>query len=734
MFEHVNVQTKFTFTSFPALATLVTLIVTFYTLNLLVWAFKKQGTSSFRWRYCLIRLHQTIVSVLTCKSCRRCCCAPLPWTDPQTTSSGNVLPAHVPLRTYADPTEALGNGSFPFHPTISPEQRHYIKSTREMSLDGVWRFKLYPRPDALKGAMPPNIPDFKSLGTTTINVPGCWEMQSFGVPIYTNIQYPWLSGPNKMCGGNVLSGFHAGSVPDANPTGLYHRTFTLPSSWCKASKDRTIVLHVGSVASAARVFVNGIEVGFFKDSFTETEIDVTQAVASIGHDQEHSIALQVMRFSDGSWLEDQDHWWLSGIHRSIYLQSRPKKHTILNYNVRTTLEPNKHTTRGTLVVDVDIGTVLSAKDAEEKIQFMLYDVSDALDPSKGLSVVKYEYASINTDKATTTVTASLQCDNIQTWSPESPYLYTLVMYTSTHCEMTRVGFRECKVATVATVETAVTLGKEGKQQYFMLNGVPQVVAGVNYHEHDRHTGKTIDNEGYARDLWMMKNANFNAVSVVVVVFVCFVVVAGGSDQCTNDLFTYVFQVRTCHYPHDHRFYELCNEIGLMVCDEANIETHGFALTSQMSYLACHPDWKKAFLNRVSSMAQRSQHYTCIVTWSLGNESGYGPNHEACATMLRQFDATRPLQYEGGRKHGDAVFILGTGHGPATVTDFICPMYHSPAELSLVSSDTSETRPIVLCEYLHAMGNSSGNSHIYWDAFWDMSSSKTRSMQGGYVVS
>ena len=170
----------------------------------------------------------------------------------------------------------------------------------------------------------------------------------------------------------------------------------------------------------------------------------------------------------------------------------------------------------------------------------------------------------------------------------------------------------------------------------------------------------------------------------------------------------------------------------MVCDEANIETHGFALTSQMSYLTCHPRWKSQFLSRVSTMLHRCKNYSCIITWSLGNESGYGPNHEACASYIRNHDPTRPLQYEGGRKHGDAVFILGTGHGPKTVTDFICPMYHSPAELSLVSLDKEETRPIVLCEYLHAMGNSNGNAHIYWDAFWNFTSNKTKSMQGGYI--
>jgi beta-galactosidase len=686
------------------LALITTLFVSAITLNFFV-ACKSKGAPALRWRYCVLRAHQSLVKAAKCVCCVGCYSS-APWETPTIFKTGNVLDAHVPLRVYDNVDEALKDidGSFPFDLKKKPLARKYRLSKWQHSLDGTWQFKLFPRPDAIEGGMPPNVPTLAQPGTHndilnntfgTINVPGCWEMQGHGIPIYTNIQYPWLL-RGQMCKGwcksfpNIFAGFHAGSVPKENPTGLYRRSFHLPSSWCEdvQEKKRKVILHLGAVSSAARVFVNGIDVGYFQDSFTETEIDITGAVIKHGVEEEHVIVLQVIRFSDGSWLEDQDHWWFSGIHRSVFLQCRPTLNAIVDYHTRTE-------EKGVIHVDVYIGS--PTKDSI--VNFVLYD--------ENKNIVSETSRAINgKGKGTGTRTdrrwkceSILHVKNPKRWSSEDPNLYTLSIETDVHCEICRVGFRTCSIS---TIKDDGKKDDQHHQRYFLLNGRPLVIAGINYHEHDRYTGKTVSQEGYAEDLWMMKNANFNA-------------------------------VRTCHYPHDHRFYELCDEIGLMVCDEANIETHGFALLQQMSYLTCHPSWKGAFVDRVMTMCARARNYTCIVTWSLGNESGYGPNHEAAAKQLRAADPSRPLQYEGGRKHGDAVFILGTGHGPTTVTDFICPMYHSPAELAQVSRDPTETRPIVSCEYLHAMGNSTGNAKIYWDAVWNFKlEDGLRSIQGGYV--
>jgi len=612
-----------------------------------------------------------------------------PWKNPTIFQQGNILKPHTRLRMYENANEGMkdkdiNGGGFPFASTIRPDLRQFITSKWETSLDGSWNFKLYPNPASLKGGMPGEVPDLVQLFPDiqhgecvkfheAIQVPGCWEMQGYDYPIYTNIQYPWLTGKHSMTGGNILAGYHAGNVPDHNPTGLYRRTFKLSKEWCIAveKKERRIIIHFGAVSSACRVFMNGMEVGYFQDSFTETEVDVTEAILQRGVRNEHVIGLQVMRFSDGSWLEDQDHWWLSGVHRSIFLQARPRNNLIADYTVRTEVgkspkwSSSGSTCSSTLSVEVELHST-----TESTTEFTLYDDK--------LNIIANCILANSSSKDVTNESVAMKVDQPKLWTAETPNLYTLTIATDQQCEMVRVGFRDCRVSTMVSTMNGEERekGEKDKQEYFLLNGKPLVIAGVNYHEHDTNTGKTLSSDSYAHDLWLMKSANFNA-------------------------------VRCCHYPHDHRFYELCNEMGLYVCDEANIETHGFALIQQISYLTCHPDWTSSFVSRVMTMVHRAKNYPCIITWSLGNESGYGPNHEAAASQLRAYDSTRPLQYEGGRKNGDAVLLMGTGHGPRTITDFICPMYHSPAELAIVARNFKETRPIVSCEYLHAMGNSTG---------------------------
>ena len=451
------------------LAITTTLLISLYFFNYLLYLVKPHATSSFRWRYYQIRLHQAIVSLpyyFCCIGCRR-----PPWSNPTIYNLGNVLKAHVPLRIYDNAEAAIKDekGDFPFDSTISPENRKYIISKWQMSLNGVWKFQLFSNPECIQGSVPPAVPKLASTTISSvqknqlvnINVPGCWEMQGHDIPIYTNIQYPWLL-KGKMCNGwcqsfsNLFAGYHSGDVPSKNPTGIYRRSFQLPNEWQPEiqSNQRNVILHVGSVSSAARVFVNGIDVGYFQDSFTETEIDITKAVQQHGVKKEHVVVLQVMRFSDGSWLEDQDHWWLSGINRSVFLQSRPLKNAIVDYHTSTTLSNGYQT--GVLQISV----MIQAPIENDVITFVLYDANQNIVHQTTSTCIfnenehgnghEHEHGNEHNGNGNGMEwkrTVCIEIDSPQLWSSEDPNLYTLSIATTTHCEITRVGFREIEIST-----------------------------------------------------------------------------------------------------------------------------------------------------------------------------------------------------------------------------------------------------------------------------------------------
>ncbi len=734
--------------------------------GLVSWALVRAAKRQPGWRWALLRLHALAAGLLRgAQAAARCACcrcsragtpADAPWHDPAVFRSPSVLPAHAPLRVYDNPRQALRDPRdpgrpFPFDPARPVVERRYLVSPWTRTLDseaateaglsppvcggGGWHFRLYDRPADLPGAFPPNVPvpcqllpdvrgDFLAWSSAprpggdadggNIRVPGCWEMQGHGVPIYTNLQYPWLRpkarSDGSLLGGNYAAGYHAGRVPqDANPTGLYRRVMELPDAWQRelAGGRRRLVLSLGAVASACRIFVNGADVGYAQDSFTETEVDITEPVLARGAGKKHLLGLQVMRWSDGAWMEDQDHWWLSGVHRSVELQCRPAPGGSLPGIQDYAVTASKAT--GVVSVRVKAANVGGGGGGDCTLRFTLLASGATTDAGAGVVVAEHETPALreaDRDSEGFSPSAALRVaapHRVLPWTPETPHLYTLTVEllhagSCVHCEVVRVGFRDVAVAPLPAGQNP----EMPAQQFFTLNGVPLVVCGANYHEHDRTTGKTITEAQYLEDLLLMKRANFNA-------------------------------VRCCHYPHARRFYELCDELGLLVCDEANIETHGFAMSQQLSFLSCHPGWRAAFVDRVRTMCLRARNYACICQWSLGNESGYGPNHEAAAAMLRALDGGRtPLQYEGGRDHGDAVLVLGNGRGSPSVTDFVCPMYDSPAACAKWARDPREVRPVVLCEYLHAMGNSSGNSHVYWDGFWEFDDPGQRALQGGYV--
>lgn len=664
------------------------------------------GFTIFFWSRSRVRHKQMGINWLFLRSlrilfrCSRCCCDKVrcrgklpPWQDPSVTRT-NTLRPHTPLKVHDTIEEALEDDPFSSSRTVL--ERRVRESKWNMSLDTsagtIWNFKLFESPGHLgRGAFPPSVPEFvqgsqvdSENGWSPIQVPGSWELQGHGTPIYTNQRYPWLKAPTQ-------AGPWFGRVPrDSNPTGCYHCDFQLPEDWETDARRgrRRLFLILNGVSSCARVFVDGVEVGYMQDSFTEAEFDVTDAIND--NSGSHSLALQVMRFSDGSYLEDQDHWWLSGIQRSVKLQSRPAPVSITDYRVETYItNAASLVSNAVVVVSVQLDVQKSAWKSVTRtgqVRCVLYD------GSRACSDVCKEIG------AHERVVVEVPVASPARWSPDTPELYTLgvqllVDRKPVQAEVHRVGFRDVRLERDPAEP-------DSQQLYLTLNRRRCVIKGVNYHEHDERGGKHVSPTQFLDDLILMKRSNFNA-------------------------------VRCCHYPHDHRFYELCDELGLLVCDEANIESHGFALSGILSMPSCDPDWEHAFTERVKSMALRAKNYSCIFMWSLGNESGYGPNHVACACWLREFDSRRPLQYEGGRDHGDAVLLLGNGRGDRSVTDIICPMYDSPYQIGVTSRDPMEERPIILCEYGHAMGNSGGNAHQYWDAFWDDEPSR-KSMQGGFI--
>ena len=420
-----------------------------------------------------------------------------PWENPRVFKSNSLLAPHTPLRTYGSLSEALHEEGkrFPFvfdrrRPILErrlPESQWTLSLDTKESDAGVqsgrcpgWHLKLFRNPSALPGSHPPDIPplvqvlpdikngDWVRWSSHRIRVPGCWEMQGHDYPIYTNVQFPWLRShiPGVEEGNlptgfaaisNMFAGVYAGATPkDYNPTAIYRRKIDLPAEWAEAvaKGERCVVLALQSVASAARIFVNGIEVGYTQDSFTESEVDITDALLARGvqHKDGHLLGLQVMRWSDGSWLEDQDHWWLSGLHRSVRLHCRPTKLSIKDFRVRTLVDsPYGDEADATLEVQVEIGSSADQEGNRGKIRCTLF--KETTDGSKPVSVL----SSSSDNNETNLSTVSLRVKSPAKWSPERPYLYTLGIELLSEknaviqVEVVRVGFRDVRISRVDDV-------------------------------------------------------------------------------------------------------------------------------------------------------------------------------------------------------------------------------------------------------------------------------------------
>ena len=534
-------------------------------------------------------------------------------------------------------------------------------SANVLSLDGAWKFHLAPAPDAA----PENfwMPDFDRTAWSSIQVPGNWEIQGFGKPIYTNYMYPFHTDRDEPClqkpsqaGASADERFRMRPpfVPRENPTGCYVRTFELPAAWT----GKRVYVNFNGVESAFYLWLNGRAVGYSQDSKLPAEFDLTPFLKP----GVNTIALQVMRWSDGTWLEDQDYWHISGIFRPVRLVAKPQIH-IRDWFVQAT--PAAHGDGATLTVEVEL---------KEQSGYADYTVRLELFDAAGQRVTSAEQKQnlhppwVNAARKEAGITFVLEVPAVEKWTPETPCLYTTVLTllapdgAIVDIESSRTGFRRMEI----------------RNGIITLNGVRMIFRGVNRHEHALKTGRTVSREHMRRELAAMKRLNFNA-------------------------------VRTCHYPDDPAWYELCDEYGICLVCEANVETHGvYGLLSQS------PAWGQAYLERAIRMVLVHKNHPAIVSWSMGNESWKGPNHSAMANWIRYYDPTRLVQYESSSPE-------------AIISDLRGNMYAQPDQIINMLADARDPRPIVLVEYLYQIRNSGGG--MYW--FAELLERFAR-FQGGFV--
>lgn len=549
----------------------------------------------------------------------------LPWQDPQVNAIHRE-PAHAHFVPFINEASALQQQALP----AAERFRINPKTERRVSLNGTWKF-LYSKNNEVCPA------DFHEPGYSTrrwknITVPGSWELQGFDCPIYTDVAYPFPANPPHV-------------PADYNPVGAYVREFTVPTDW----QGMDVFLDFEGVESAFYCWVNGELAGYSEDSRLPAHFNITPLLKK----GKNKLAVKVFRYSDGSYLEDQDYWKYSGIERDVYLYARPQSR-VKDFKLVAGLAQRYQ--QG----DFNLDVTLHQPQAGGRLEVKVLDATASL----------YEHQHTITSATDTLVSLKQRFANIQPWSAETPRLYTLVVSTfdaqgqALESFTQPFGFRSVEM-------------RNGRQ---LINGVPVLFKGVNRHEHDAHHGRTITVESMIRDIELMKQFNLNA-------------------------------VRTCHYPNRYEWYALCNEYGLYLVDEANIESHGMEAHPDGT-LANNPDWERPFRERMSRMVLRDRNITAIVTWSMGNESGYGKHFETLYDWTHAIDPTRPVQYEGG--------------GYNAKSDIYCPMYARVWALHR-HVNQRDARPMILCEYAHAMGNSVGNLQDYWDLIY-----KYDQLQGGFI--
>ncbi|RSL88117.1 hypothetical protein CDV31_016128 [Fusarium ambrosium] len=522
--------------------------------------------------------------------------------------------------------------------TLPPRSNFYVYNTetdaltrdvtkaKALCLSGTWKFNIAKSP--FEGPDKFHERDFDTSGFSDIQVPGMWQLQGFGRgPHYTNVDYPFPVDPPN--------------VPFAdNECGRYITTFTVDDSF----KDHQLRLRFEGVDSSFSLWINGTYVGYSQGSRNPSEFGVTELVDIGG---KNVLSVEVYQWCDGSYLEDQDQWWLSGIFRDVYLHAFPKTH-LIDFQVSTELDDKFED--ATLRVEVELSGSSSVE-----LKLLDRDGGEVLRDTKGISAKE---------------SFELSVKGPEKWTAETPYLYTLVLNIGeTSSVAHRIGFRTAGLI----------------NGVFCVNGKPIKIRGANRHEHHPDHGRSVPYEFMKQDLLIMKQHNLNA-------------------------------IRTCHQPSDPRLYDLADELGFWVLDEADLECHGFGSTGgdPASFVSDNPAWEDQYVDRARQMVARDKNHTCVFMWSLGNEAFYGRNHKAMYKCIKDMDSTRLVHYEQDYE--------------AETVDLYSRMYSSVDEIVEKFAKAEEwTKPLVLCEFIHAMGNGPGNIKEYIEAFY-----KHPRLMGGWV--
>jgi beta-galactosidase len=551
-------------------------------------------------------------------------------------------------------------------------------SPNYQSLDGLWKFNWVQSPEKRPFWFFKD--DYDTRDWKDIEVPSNWQMKGYDVPVYANIDYPFwtyedvfgipdkknveadskpkmntLSVPPSVTSNSPYMKTPPAIPHDWNPVGSYKRSFTISSDW----NNKEVFLHFGAVSSAFYVWVNEQMVGYSQDSKVPAEFNITKYLKK----GKNSLAVEVYRWCDGSYLEDQDFWRLSGIQRTVFLHARPKTY-ISDFQAIGGLVNNYND--GLLKIDVSLRDVLKTTNGYSVAASLLYDGQQLYTESKEAKLTDGK-ASVNFEK---------NLPDIKKWSAETPRLYSLVLSLKDkdgkilESVSSKIGFR--------TVEI--------KNSQLMVNGVAIYIKGTNMHEHNDITGHVIDEATVLKDIRVMKSNNINA-------------------------------VRTSHYPQQEFWYDMCDKYGLYLIDEADIESHGMGYDKDVT-LADKPEWAAAHLDRMQRMVERDKNHPSIIIWSMGNEAGDGHNFLNGYKWIKGRDATRPVQYERAEKETNA---------PERHTDIWADMYAPIDYIESYAKNPKNDRPMIMCEYAHAMGNSTGNFQDYWDVI-----EKYPKLQGGFI--
>ncbi len=551
------------------------------------------------------------------------CQEPSDWEDP-TKLSLHTEPPHTLLVPYPDVTSAR-KGDL----TATPYYQ---------SLNGAWKLKYSDNPSGRPIGFFQE--SYSVDGWQEVQVPITFEVHGFSYPIYVNMPYEWTRKPDPP------------HVPhDYNPVFSLKRTFQIPGAWA----GREVFVHFGAVKSFFYLWINGRYAGFSKDAKTPAEFNITPYLKP----GDNQIAVEVYRWSDGSYLECQDMWRMSGINRDVFLYSTPKYY-LKNLEINSSFNP--YEASGIYHIKATL-SALSDATGEGTLETMLFEEGTSDSPLISRKMVvtgsQNSFAELN-----------MEISSVKPWTAETPYLYTALFILRDKqgqvLEVVRslTGFRKVEII----------------NGQLLVNGKPILIKGVNRHETDPITGHVISKERMEQDIRLMKEANINT-------------------------------VRTCHYPDDPYWYELCDRYGLYVIDEANNESHGMGYDPGKT-LGNNPLWKDAHLDRVQRMVERDKNHPSVIIWSLGNEAGNGCNFVDCYDWLKNRDKTRPVMYERAEQSYN--------------TDIFCPMYWGPRDLESYGY-TKQLRPLIMCEYAHAMGNSTGNFQDYCDVI-----EKYPQLQGGCI--